>query len=105
MFRSSANIAPRCSPFAAAVNRALTATAASKWCAVQRIARSLSADNDVARATLRRRPGAAVERGGCGIGSLGCPASTCFTKRALAGVDAPVDAKHAGMKVHLQQEV
>ncbi|CAL8465709.1 g5245 [Coccomyxa elongata] len=73
MFRSSADMAPRCSPFDAAVDRALTATADSEWSAVQRIARSLSADNDVAGAALRRRPAAATEHGGCGTGSLSSP--------------------------------
>ncbi|BDA51600.1 probable mitogen-activated protein kinase kinase kinase 20 at C-terminar half [Coccomyxa sp. Obi] len=65
MFRKSADMAPGRSPFDAAVDRALSATADSEWGAVQRIARCFSADNDLAGAALR----AAAERGGCGFGA------------------------------------
>ena len=71
-------MAPRCSPFDAAVDRALTTTVDSQWCAVQRIARSFSADNDVAGAALRRRPAVTAERVGWGSGSPAAGACTCW---------------------------
>ena len=66
--------APAPSPFDAAVDRALSATAGSEWGVVHRITRSFSADVDL----QARRPApaaAAAARGGCSTGSLGSPAA------------------------------
>ncbi|BDA51599.1 probable Ephrin type-A receptor 5 at C-terminar half [Coccomyxa sp. Obi] len=86
MFMASraATVAPLPSPFDAAVDRALSATADSEWGVVRRITRSFSADVDLAGSEARL-PAAAAERGSCATSSLGSPAAAAELQSSWGG--------------------